>query len=308
MITVLSATLPIFLIICVGALVVHAGILTRDHARAFGTFVLHVAMPCLIFRSIASRSVGEVLNPSYLVAAAVGAFLSAGVVYLVARHLLDRTHLAALVRAMGACFANSGYVGYPVAYLLLGSSAGLALALSLTVENLIILPVLLALADLSSAKGDTFGQTLRLSLLGLVRNPLMLAMAFGLVVSITQIQVPAAVMKSVDLFATASTALALTAIGGSLAGPRPSGMAADVGLMVAGKLLLHPALVVALLWLLPPLPDDLRKALIIFSAAPMMSIFPLFAARYGDGEAGAAAAFVAIALSFLTMSAIIALI
>jgi malonate transporter len=306
MFTVLSATLPIFLIICVGALVVRADLLTKDHARAFGTFVLNVAMPCLIFRSIALRPVSEVLNPSYLIAATLGAFLTTAIVYLAAR-MLGRAHLPALVRGMGACLANSGYVGYPVAVLFMGPPAGLALALSLTVENLIILPVLLALADAAAAQASSPGRTLLLSLRSVARNPLMLAMALGLAVSIGQIPVPAAVMKSVDLFATASTALALTAIGGSLVGIRPTGMAADMTLMVAGKLLLHPALVAGMLWFLPPLPADLHKALIIFSAAPMMAIFPLFASRYGEGETGAAAAFVAVSLSFLTMSAIIAL-
>ena len=308
MTAVLSATVPIFLIIAIGYLVVRMGVVPKDGVKVLGAFVLNIAMPALVFRAVVQRPLAEVMNPTFILAAAGSALLCGGVVAGLAWIGLGRTAVAGVTRGMGAGFANSAYIGYPIAMLVLGPGAGLALALMMVAENLLILPIALAIADAAAAAGRPAREILRSTASGLVRNPLMLAILAGVAVLVSGLTVAPPLMTAIDLLANASTALALAAIGGALVGIRPHGMIGDIALTVAGKLILHPLLVVAVLGLLPPLPDDLRKALVIIAAAPMMSIYPIFAARYGEGEVAAASALVATILSFLTMSATIALI
>jgi predicted permease len=57
------------------------------------------------------------------------------------------------ISAMGMSCGNSGYIGYPLALLVLGPIAGVALALNMLVENLLMIPLTLALAEISFGKG-----------------------------------------------------------------------------------------------------------------------------------------------------------
>ena len=48
---------------------------------------------------------------------------------------------------MGLCASNSAFVGYPIALQLFGPAASVALALCSLVENLLVMPLSLALAE-----------------------------------------------------------------------------------------------------------------------------------------------------------------
>ena len=66
---------------------------------------------------------------------------------LVAMKLRGRglTHAAFL--GMGGCSSNSAYVGYPLAAQVLGPVAAVGLALCMLVENLLVIPLGLAMAE-----------------------------------------------------------------------------------------------------------------------------------------------------------------
>jgi len=76
--------------------------------------------------------------------------------------------------------------------------------------------------------------------------------------------------------------------------------------VVAGKLVLHPLCVLALVWLMPPQEPALRAAAVLFAAMPMMSIYPVLAQRHGHDRFCAAALLAATVVSFVTISVLIA--
>jgi predicted permease len=182
-----------------------------------------------------------------------------------------------------------------------------ALALCSLVENLLVMPLGLALAD--AGRGGA-----RQSLRGLVwntlrtvsRNPMMLAIAAGLLVSALGWQLPLALDKTVSMLASASSPIALFVIGGSLVGLQLQGIRSDLALIVLGKLLLHPVCVLALLLLFPPADPLLRTAALLFAAAPMMSIYPMLAQRQGQERLCSAALLAATVASFFSLGALIA--
>ena len=75
------------------------------------------------------------------------------------------------------------------------------------------------------------------------------AVGVALVFALCQIPVPAVAEKVAAMLASAASPLALFVIGGGLYGLRIRGGMADISVIVAGKLLLFPALVVGCLWL-----------------------------------------------------------
>ena len=210
---------------------------------------------------------------------------------------------------MGMSCANSGFVGYPVLLLTLAPVAGVALALNMLAENLVVLPLLLVLAERGRGRGNAwqaFGQ----SLAKLARTPLFIALFLGLAVSLSGWQMPAPLTQTVGMLAAASGALSLVVIGGALSGLPLAGMGGRVVPIVVGKLLLHPLLVwLSLLALpsvgLPPLAPPLHSAAILMAAMPMMGIYVTLAQAHGQEDFSAAAMLAATVASFATVSGLL---
>ena len=118
---------------------------------------------------------------------------------------------------------------------------------------------------------------------------------------------PEVITRAVDLFGRASTATALFAVGGLLAGTRVDGLVGRVAVVAAGKLALHPLLVLATVTAcvavgMPALPREMYAGLLITAALPSMAILPVLAHGYGEERAMSGVLLVTTAGSFLTLS------
>lgn len=312
MLSILGLTVPIYLVILVGYLAVRRGVFDRDQMRVLSRFVVTFALPALIFLAVSSRTVAEILNPTYLTAYAVGTLAAFGVGYGYAR-LRRAPRSARAFDGLGFSGSNSGYVGYPVALLAFPSVAGLSLGLNMLVENILLWPLTLALAGSAGATATSWAGQARAGLERLARNPMIIAVLLGLLVSAAGLKLPDLITRTVDLFGRASTATALFAVGGLLAGTRVGGLASRIAVVSAGKLLVHPVLVLAagsacLALGMPSLPHDMYAALLLTAALPSMSILPVLAHAYGEERAMSGVLLVTTGLSFLTLSALIYLV
>jgi predicted permease len=289
---VLSVTAPIFLVIALGFTSARSGFLAPHATQALGAFVLRIAMPALIFKALASRPLAEVADLRLIAAYAGASALSFGSVFaLFARGERRR----AAMRALGAAAPNSGFVGFPIATLLFGPKAAVGLALCLIVENVLTLPLGLALAESGAGLAPLAGR--------LVRNPLLIAIAAGVVASLTGLAPPAPVARAIDVLAAAAPGAALIAIGGALVGLKIGGDLLDIVPVAAGKLALHPLLMLVFASFAVGADPDVRSAMLVMSSAPAFSIYPLICRAYGQEKAGAAILLVETALAFPTMSA-----
>jgi len=300
---VLAVTLPIYLGMALGFAAVRLGWLDAAEVRTLGKYTVRIGMPALLFRSLAHQSLDTVLQTDYLLVYALASLSTMGLVGLVAQRLLHRPRTLAVLEALGAAGSNSMFLGYPLALQVVGPVAGLALALCALVENLLVIPLALALAETGTAAQNAgLAQRLRDYLHQLVRNPLILAMLAGLLVSASGLQLPTGVDKFVFMTASATSPVALFVIGGSLVGLRLQGIRSDIALIVLGKLLLHPLCVLGLLWLVPLAKPELGTAALLFAAVPMMSIYPVLAQRHGHERLCAAALLVATLGSLLSIA------
>jgi predicted permease len=270
--------------------------------RVFGSFVVKVAMPALLFNALSQRSLTDVLNSEYLVAYAVGSL------FTVVISLLWSLRIRRDSRSMSSCFAmgttcpNSGFVGYPIALLSLGPIAGVSLALNMLVENLLIIPLLLAWAETGGGQQRWY-QILAQTLKGMFYNPMIWGIVLGFLFSWFEVQLPSSLSRTVTLFAQASGALALFVIGGSLVGLPVKGMGSSVGQIAAGKLILHPLVMAAvLLWLVPIEDPVMRTAVLLTCAMPMMGIYPILTQKHGHDGLSAATLLVTTMGSFFSLN------
>jgi len=304
---ILSITGPIYLVIAIGFLVTRFGVFAKADMRVFGQFVIQIALPALLFNALSQRRFGDILNVQYLAAYAASSLLVLAGGFAWSRWVSGRSMSYASMFAMGMCCPNSGFVGYPVALLTLGGAvAGVSLALNMMVENLLLIPVLLALADTDASGHGNWRVAVRQTLKGLIRNPMIIAIVAGMVASFTGLQLPGPVSRTVNLFAQASGALSLMVIGGNLSGLKVQGMRLPVAQIAFGKLLLHPLVMLATVtWLIPVQDAGLRTALQLTAAMPMLGIYTILSQRHGHEGVSSAALLVTTVSSFLTLSVLL---
>ncbi|MDB5883898.1 MAG: Auxin Efflux Carrier [Polaromonas sp.] len=309
MLEILAITGPIYIAIVLGFATTRLGLFSPADMRVFGKFVINLALPALLFNALAQRSPDEILHGSYLLVYALGSLLALGMGWLWARRAAGQDRTTSAYYAMGMACANSGFVGYPIALLTLGPVAGVMLGLNMMVENLLLIPLLLALAESGQARGG-WHQVLRQSLAPLLRNPMVLALLAGFMVSMLGGQLPSPVARTVTMFAQASGALSLFVIGGTLVGLKIQGLQRQVAYIAAGKLLLHPLAVACVLFLLEAaglvaLEPALRIGVVLTAAMPMLGIFPILAQKHRQESLAAAALLGCTVASFVTISSLL---
>ncbi len=308
MIDILAITAPIYLVVLTGFLMTRFGPFGKVEMRTFGKFVVNLALPALLFKALSERQFAEIINVSYLLAYAVGSLLVMGTGYFWSRRIARLSPLTSTFYAMGMTCSNSGFVGYPILLLALPSVAGVALALNMIVENLLVIPVLLIMAERGG--GGSAWATLRKLMRRLAANPLILGMLAGLAVSLLELRLPKVIVQTVGMFAAASGALSLFVIGGTLVGLPVGGMGRQVAPIVVGKLIVHPLCVLLAIMLvsalgLAPIDPTLRTAALLMAALPMMGIYATLAQQYGQEDFCAVAQLLTTLTSFLTLSSLL---
>ncbi|HDZ46331.1 hypothetical protein LCGC14_0086330 [marine sediment metagenome] len=305
MLAILAITTPIFLLISAGYIARWSGLIQREQMQGVGVFVMFFALPALVIRALTQHPLEEILQLNYMVAYGLGSLVVFGGGLLLSMRYQRQPLNVSAMQALGMAAANSGFVGYPVAVMVIGSPAAVLLALNMVIETLIIIPAALILAEMSSQQGASVWKTVKQTALSLAKNPVLMGLLVGIFLAVTGLKIPVPLFKAIDMLANAAGPAALFVIGGALFGLQVKGMARDVGQIVIGKLLIHPLVILIAFLLIPGIDPLYIVGAVLFSAAPMISIYPLLGQRYGLGGVSAAAMLVATIASFFTLSLII---
>jgi len=301
---ILSLTSPVFLLMGLGFAVVRLGFLSRDALRSFAWFVINFGLPAAMFKALSSRSFADILYYDYLLIFGLGSLLSFSCLFGLAKWR-GKSLTECAMYGLGASLSNSLMIGFPIIMQLFGEAALVPFALTLIVENFFILPLALALADTGQQQAEGFFRCLFKALPQLLKNPVVMSIGVGLAFAITGLQPPSFVNQAIDMLAATVGALALFTIGGMLVGLKPRGMLVDIGLIVSGKLLLHPLCVLLMIWLMPPMPALFQAVALVLACMPMFSIYAVFGLRYGMGPLCSAVLLPATVLAFVTINLVI---
>ena len=309
MFQILSVTAPIFVLIGLGFAIAKKGFLPRETLAPLGRFILYLAIPALIFRTLSSRDLFAEVEPLFLLAYGGSACVSFLLGFLVSRYVLRNSLALSGLVSLGVSLPNTVFIGYPLLTQVFGDATSAAFAMAISLENLVLMPLAFFLLEVGVGTEDGESKrpldAIRAIARRLATNPLILALLVGAVVSLLHIPVPAFLAKTVDLLAMAGPATALIYIGASLAGASPRGDLGETTFVTVGKLVIHPSLAALAVFVLPPFDPKLQAAAILLASAPMMSIFPIIGARYGFGTFAARIMMICTATAFVTISTIL---
>jgi len=261
-----TATIVVSLLVGVGAERRFAG-RAQGWARTVLTVTLYGLLPFVVFFNIAR------LHVSLDLAAALGlAIVTAAIVALVAWFVSTRVLRVARPTAgsvmVSSIQGNTGYLGLPVTFAVLGAGAlGNAIAYD-TIMSAVTL--LLGSAAIGAALGERAGEGGRSRLRSFVtRNPPLIAVVLGLFAP--DALAPQALVDVSHALAVALAPLGFFALGAILAGEAEHGvlglpprMTAPIGTAVTLKVLVTPLLLLAIT---APL-VDLPRAFLLQAAMP----------------------------------------
>jgi len=300
--TVLAVTSPAFILIALGYLSVRVGWLEKSGVKALGWFITRIALPAAIFLALSSRTFQDILHLDYLLVYALGSLIAYFAVFIAAKLIRHKSVIEAAFFGLGSSISNTILIGYPIIIELFGPLALVPFALTLMVENLLILPLSLALADTGKQQQSRFWLAFLRSLCMLIKNPIIVAILAGVASSALSIQLPTVVDNVVSSLAATASGLAQFTIGGILAGAAITLISRDMSLVLVGKLLIHPAAILLMIFLLPPLDPTFTAIAIILACMPMFSVYAVLGMDYELGEFCSAVLLPTTVLSFITIN------
>lgn len=226
----------IAVLIGLGILLAHLGVVDAGGQRTLSTIAFFVASPALLVTVLEDTDVSVVFSGNLVAStAAVGVVGALSIAVSIARgHDLAQGVVAALTSG----YVNAGNLGIPIAAYVLDDAA--LIAPTLLLQLLVLQPLALTLLDVAVLPHrPSVGAILMRPL----KNPITVGSAIGLVLALADIELPTAVHNPLELVAGMSVPSMLLAYGISLRlGPLPGrGVpAAELTAVVALKMVVQP--------------------------------------------------------------------
>lgn len=307
-------TFPFFALVLCGYLAARLRVLQFEAIPGLNGFVLYFALPCMLYRFGAETPIDKLLDAGLFATYLISALIMVGLsIALTLRGKVGWKD--ASFGALVAAFPNSGFMGMPLMIALIGPIAAGPLLISIAIDMIVTSSLCIALASRTANNSQGLLGSIKSALGRVVANPLPWAILLGGAASATSFSLPEPLMDAVDMLADAGSPTALFTIGAVLArsqltavaGADKTGRHSDILIIVALKLLFHPALVLGVGYLAINLGAPIETAplmlLALVAALPSASNVPMLAERF-SADTGRVAKIVLLstALSFLTFS------
>lgn len=213
----LNVTMPIFLVMVIGWALKQIGMLDDHFVSVANKFNFKVTLPFMVFQDIAAVNIREVFDLKFVLFCAISTSICFwGIWGAVKLFLKDKSIRGAFVQAsfrssaavMGLAFISNIY----------GSSAMGPLMIIGAVPLYNIYSVLVLTFEADTEEKDT--GKIKEACINIVKNPIIIAIALGLVASFFQLDFPVMVDKTISNVAKMATPLALIALGAGFEGKK----------------------------------------------------------------------------------------
>ena len=304
MLDIFLKTLPFFALIGLGYGAGRRRFFTEEATAYLTKFVFYFALSAMIFRFAANLSLEDLYQPRYIAAYLWGSGFVYGIALAVS-FLRGKGIEEASIEAQCAVIGNTGFLGVPMLALLLGPEAVGPVMLVLAMD-LIVFGSLIVILVTGGRDGRMGVAVLGTVGMGLLKNPMIVSMALGLMVSVMEVKLPVPAQEFLTILGGAATPGALFAIGASLASKSAERMVIASWLSFA-KLVLHPGFVAFSALFLFPLEPYQAAVMISCASLPVAGNIYILAQHYGIApQRVSASILISTAASVLTVPLVIA--
>jgi malonate transporter len=265
-------------LIAVGYLLAATRVLDESSQVVLARLVYYVATPALLIEILGSTDLGTVFGPWFLVA--VIGVVAVLLVYVPWARWQGHSGKHVVVGGLASSFANSGYLGLPIAAYVAGD---VAFALpTIMLQLMVMTPVAVTLLSMEEGR--------RATPLGFVRaglsNPVSIAAIVGVVLSLAHVDLPRFVDEPISLLGAMAIPSAVLAFGVALRfGPRIGhGNRREVAFVTVLKILWQPLVTYLVARHGLGLSAYEVAGVTVMAALPTAQSVFVYAAQFGRGE------------------------
>jgi hypothetical protein len=276
---VMNVLLPLAIIVAAGFYTTKIRFFSTGFHADIGKLVLYFSLPAVILINLSQLDIKNAIEPNFILVYAISGITAMGFALVFSKQVLNSDWKDACINALGSGMPNSAFVAFPIVLSLFDGQYIEAFLMCILVENLLFVPMCFLLLEIShSVKKSTFEQT-KVIVKRISSNPIIISIALALSINLSGVALPSFIMKSADGFSNTAVALALFAIGGALGQSFKFEEKRRTALVVVNKLIIFPMVTMGLLTIFP-VDEALKPVLIIFAAAPMLTIYPILGSIY----------------------------
>ncbi|ESR24161.1 AEC family transporter [Lutibaculum baratangense] len=290
-VAIAAIVIPVFGLIGIGFASVKTKLLKMSVGDGLADFVFIVALPVLLFKTLATAELGDVSPWPFLISYFAGVAVVWTASDFTVRRIFGRDARSGVTAGVSGGFSNIALVGLPFSISAFGEAGSVPAATLLAVHLPIMMTVSTLLVqraeriDGTSEAGVSLGQTLLRVGGNLIRNPLIVGILAGVAWWLTGLPITGIPRRLIDMLTAPAVPCALFALGISLARYGISGNIRPA-LVIAGlKLVLLPACVYLLVSNLTDLPQIWINVATMAAACPTGVNAWLIASRFGTGLA-----------------------
>jgi malonate transporter len=267
MLSIVTIVVPIFAMIAAGFGCRRFNLLGVTAAVELNRFVLYLALPALLFETLATIKWHQLNQPGFIAAFGLGVAIvfiaSLWVRMRGTRHLADGA-----IDSLTAAYANVSFIGFPLCFMALGQE-GLAAAVVATIITVCILfAIAIVMIEFSLQQEKKPLLALAKVSRAMSRNPLVLAPLLGVLWNLSGVALPDAITNLTKLLGAAASPCALVSLGAFLAAKQTTRAGTGVPALVLLKLLLQPAITWFLAFHVFSMPTTWANAAVLLAALP----------------------------------------
>ena len=274
-----EAVLPIFIMLIVGCGARRTGLMTEKDVRRFNAVNFKTFMPIMLFESIYSSDLETAVNPALIAYSVVAVLLMLGLCVAFVM-LVEKENSKRGVMIQGLYRSNFALVGIPVADALMrgGDISVVAVQLAVVVP-IFNLAAVVILEGFGGKKPD-----FRHMLLDILKNPLIIASALGVLFLILDINLPYALASVVEDMAGVAGPLALFTLGAFFRVGSFGKYKKELIMVCTGRLLVIPGIFLTLGYLLGFRGADFAGIMGLFASCSAIASYIMAEQMGGDSE------------------------
>lgn len=206
----LNATVPIFLLMLLGLFFNKVRIMEEDFANKINSFVFKGPLPVMLFLDLSTVNIQEAWDTKFVFFCFVVTITSIAIAAFVAMLWKDKTIRGEYIQ--GSYRSSAALLGIAFIQNIYGTSGmgPLMIIGSVPLYNIVAVA---ALTIFRPGGGSLDRKTLKKTLIGVVKNPIILGIFAGLVWSLLSLPMPEILFKTASKFGNTATPLGLMAMG-----------------------------------------------------------------------------------------------
>ncbi|HRX36166.1 MAG TPA: AEC family transporter [Aestuariivirga sp.] len=280
---ILTTVLPVFGMIVLGYGLAKIGAFDEAAGKGISRFVFTVAIPALLFRTVATVEAQEAAPWDLWLAFFAALAITWMVTAFISRFFEGLSPSGGAAASMAASFGNLALLGTPLLLAHFGQQAAIPLGMILSIHAPILWFAGMIHREIARHSGTfSLARTGRDLFVNLATNAIVLALIGGSLWRLTDIGIHPIIDKMLQMLSAAGVPTALFALGVSLAGYSLRGTWSSMFALLGLKMVLTPVVLFLIVRYMVSLPPLWEKVAILFAAMPTGANAFLFAHRNNE--------------------------